>query len=239
MKKVKIIALVSAVATALLLFLFLSSLNQPVEIAKTSVLTAAADIPANTLITAEMVKVSELPPEAVVSGAITDVKTIQGKISQEEIYSGEQILNANLISAGESGSKTLAYAIKPGMRAITVPVDVTSGLANLITPGNHIDLIGEILTEKTVGGASQKKSYTLMILENITVLAVDDVLAQEGKVNRDPPTYATITLQVTSEQAMKLSMAQFEGQLRAILRSPLDEKIITPKTLTLDDILVY
>ena len=160
MKKVKIIALISAAATALFLFLFLSSLNHPVEIVKKSVLTAAANIPANTLITAEMVKVSELPAEAVISGAITDIKTIQGKISQEEIYSGEQILSAKLISAGESGSKTLAYAVKPGMRAITVPVDVTSGLANLITPGNHIDLIGQILTEKNCWRDYSKKNLT-------------------------------------------------------------------------------
>ena len=79
----------------------------------------------------------------------------------------------------------------------------------------------------------------MMILENISVLAVDNVLSQDGKLNSNPPTYTTITLQVTPDQAMKLNMAQFEGQLRAILRSPLDDKVINPKALTLDDILVY
>ena len=242
MKKVRILALVSAVATALLLFMFLNSLNRPTEAIKTTVFIAASNIPPDTPISAAMLKTAELPPEAVVLCAITDKSQVIGKVSKAEIFAGEQILSAELISAGKDESKTLAYAIEPGMRAITISVDETSGLAYMIAPGNHVDIIGEFVkttTSTTSEGtnSSGKISYTALVLENVTVLAVDNVLSEAGKVNDDKPAYTTLTLQVSPEQAMELSEAQFEGELRAVLRSPVDTKKTNQANKTLDDIL--
>lgn len=240
MKKVKALALVSAIAAAVLLFLFLSSLNRPAENATTSVVIAASDIPANTPITEAMVKTLELPQQAIAGGAITDKSQIIGKISKTEIFAGEQLLNAKLVSAGKSDGKTLAYAIEPGMRAITIAVDETSGVAYMISPENHVDIIAEFVktTAAADGSSSSSVSYTTMVLENITVLAVDNVFSKDGKANSDKPAYTTLTLQVTPSQAMELSAAQFEGQLRAILRSPVDNKETKQPSLTLDDVMV-
>lgn len=241
MKKVKLLAIVSAVATALLLFLFLSSLNQPTETATTGVLVAASDIPANTSITDAMIKETALPPQALVSGAITDKSQVVGKIANTVIYAGEQLLDAKLVSTGESSNKTLAYAIEPGMRAITIAVSETSGVAYMITPGNNVDIIGEFVSTTTSDandGSSGKVSYTTMLLENVTVLAVDNVFSQDGKTNSENPAYTTLTLQVTPKQAMVLSTAQFEGELKAILRSPVDNEMTNQPSLTLDDVMV-
>ena len=241
MKKVKLLALVSAVATALLLFFFLNSLNKPTDTVKIKVLTAAADIAADTPITAEMITFTDLPAEAVMLGALTDVSLVLGKITESKIYAGEQIISSKLISAGERGNNTLAYAIEPGMRAITIAVDVTAGLSYMITPGNHVDIIGEFLIADDTSADSSadngKLSYTVMVLEDITVLAVDNVLSEAGKVKSEAPAYTAITLQVTPQQAMKLSMAQFEGQLRTILRSPVDNEKTNQSSLTLKDVL--
>jgi len=241
-KKVKILALVSAAVTALLLFVFLNSLNRPAETLKTSVITAVSDIPANTRITASMISTTELPLEAVVVDAISDKSQVIGKISKAEIFSGEQLMNAKLVSAGGSGNKTLAYAINPGMRAISIAVDETSGLAYMITPGNHVDILGEFVstTTNTADGSnsSGKVSYTTLVLENVIVLAVDNVLSEDGKASSDKPIYTSLTLQVTPRQAMELSEAEFEGQLRAILRSPVDKEETGQSSLTLGDIMV-
>ncbi|MDF3005676.1 MAG: CpaB [Oscillospiraceae bacterium] len=245
MKKVKFLAFISAVATALLLYIFLNSLGRDKDADKLMVFTAALDIPANTPISAEMLTMTELPVEAVIAGAISDSTRAIGKVCESKIFTGEQLLSSKLISAGDSASKTLAYAIKPGYRAITIAVDVTTGLSNMIIPGNHVDLIGDFLiqnkpaTDTTVASTSADKiSYTTMVLENITVLAVDNVLSEDGKLGSETPEYATLTLQVTPNQAMELSMAQFEGQIRVILRSPLDEKKTNLPSITLDKIVI-
>lgn len=245
MKKVKLLAFISAVATALLLYIFLNSLGRGKEAENLMVFTAALDIPANLPITAEMLSMTELPVEAVVSGAVSDSTKVIGKVCESKIFTGEQILSSKLISAGDSASKTLAYAIKPGYRAITIAVDATTGLSNMIIPGNHVDLIGDFLIQnKSASGTADvstsgdKISYTTMVLENITVLAVDNVLSEDGKLGSETPEYTTLTLQVTPKQAMELSMAQFEGQIRVILRSPLDEKKTYLPSITLDKIII-
>lgn len=238
MKKVKILALVSAVVLAILLYIFLSALRNSSETETVTVLTAAADIPANIPITANMLQQTELPKEAVLSNAISVSSEVVGTVSRTEIYQGEQILSSKLVAVGEGDNETLAYTIEPGMRAITIAVDATSGLSNMIAPGNHVDIIGDFLTEKTdTNSKTQKQSYTVMVLENIEVLAVDNILSKDKQQDSETAAYQTITLQVTPEQAMKLSMAQFEGELRAILRSPLDETDNGLRSITLDDIL--
>ncbi len=239
MKKVRILAIISAAVTGLLLFVFLSSLNRPTYTETMTVFVAALNIQADTPITAAMIQMTELPLGAVVSGAITDQSKIIGKVSNAEIFAGEQIIGAKLVKTGESGNETLAYAIKPGMRAITIAVDETSGLAYMIAPGNRVDIIGEFLITESndTADSSAKVSHTTMILENINVLAVDNVLSKDGKISSDTPVYTTMTLEVTPKQAMELSEAQFEGQLRAILRSPIDTDETKQPSITLDDVM--
>ena len=240
MKKIRILALASALATALLLFVFLNSLSKPASEEKTSVLVAAKSIPADTALTPEMLKTVQLPPEAVVSGTMTNQSEAIGKISKAELYAGEQILSEKLVSTGEAGSETLAYAINPGMRAMSISVDETKGLAYMIVPGDRVDIIGEFLGKdpSAVENADDtiKISHTVMVLENITILAVDNVHDGKGKADSDKPAYTTLTLQVTPRQAMELAEAQFEGQLSAILRSPVDTEETNQSSVTLGDV---
>lgn len=234
MKKVKILAIVSAVITALLLFVYLSSLGKAEEPVKSSVVVAAKEIPADTVITSDMITQAELPAEAVLADAMTDPTLVVGRFSKGTIYPGEQMMKSKLVLAGERDSETLAYSIEPGMRAITIPVDQISGLSYMITPGNHVDILSYFLQNTD----TEKKSYTTMILENVTVLAVDDVLSESGKRNFENSQYSSLTLEVTPKQAMVLSMAAAEGRLSAILRSPIDENLTNLPSVTLENIMV-
>lgn len=252
MKKVKIIAFIVAAVLAVLLYVFLSTLGtEPEVVATKSVVTAIADIPKDTVITIDMVKVTEIPVSAVLGGAYTDTAAVIGKIAGTDIYANEQIITAKLMTVGEDDGETLAYVITPGMRAITVSVGEVSGVAFMIAPGDHVDLIGQYLiaepsdntadTVTTDTAADQTaeatKSYTVMLFENVKVLAVDNIYKGQGKVNTGAPAYTTLTLEVTPEQAMELSMAVYEGEIRAILRSKVDTDIADLPNITLDDIL--
>ncbi|MGD9567369.1 MAG: Flp pilus assembly protein CpaB [Sedimentibacter sp.] len=244
MKKVKILAFVTAVIAAVLLYNFLNSLGEKasVEVVKTGVLTASINIPPNTTITADMVEISEIPAEAAHKEAVLNEAAAVGKFSKYEITAGEQVLSTKLISPeGGGGDGTLAYEIKPGMRAISIGVGNLSGLVGMIKPRNTVDIIAQFQKpEKQPDGSEKIIDYTTMLAENITVLTVDDVLSQEGKTI-NPETglaYTSVTLQVSTTQAMELSMAEYKGQLRLILRSPLDNVIISPKTIKFDDIII-
>ncbi len=187
--------------------------------------------------TAEMVTTAELPAEYVIPGALSDPAAVLGKVSEGKILPGEQLFAAKLIVAGGSDSKTLSYAIQAGMRAVTIAVNQISGVSYLIAPGNHVDFIGQFVVEYKQAAETVKISYTVMILEDIKVLAVDNVLGKNGKLASESPAYTALTLEVTPAQAMDLSMAQFEGELKAVFRTPVDHGTTNQPTLTLDDIL--
>ena len=230
MKKVKILALLSAIVTALLLFVFLSSLINFGGTDTSKIVTAAQDIPANTLITQEMLETNDVPTDAVLPGAITKLSDVVGKALKSDIFVGEQIISAKIIVPGETSNGALSYAIEPGMRAITIGVDATAGVAGMLRPGDRIDLMGEYDVAGTV--------YTDLVAEYLNILAVDGVLSETGKTaDGSSVAYSTITLEVTPQQAMEISMAAYSGTLRAVLRSPLDEVVNSYKSITLINIL--
>lgn len=236
MKKVKIIALILAVITAVLLYNFLKTISEPVavEISKTEVIVAAVDISPNVTITQEMIKFSEIPDEAVHAQAVRDVNEVIGKVSSSDIMTGEQVLSSKLIIPGE-GNGTLAYKITPGMRAITIAVNNINGLSNMIIPDNMVDIIGQYELEVTNGTEKKNIDYTTMLLENVKVLAVDDNMTEQAK-NESEEMYVSLTVEVTPLQAMEVNMTETKGTLTAILRSPLDEGTTSLPALTIDKV---
>ncbi len=234
MKKIKILALISAVATAFLLLAFFSSLSKPNEAPKTGVLVAAKNIEANVPITQDMIILSELPSEVILAGTLSDANLVLGKVAKSVIIAGEQILQEKLVLAGESKETDLNYAVDPGMRAISIAVDAVSSLSFMITPGNHVDIIAQY---EMKSANDQPIQVAKVLAENLMVLAVDSVLAETGKSGLEDATYTTLTLQTTPDQALKLSFSENVGVLRAVLRSPLDETITKLPNVTIDQIL--
>jgi pilus assembly protein CpaB len=240
LKKIKILAFISALTTAVLLYIFLGSLSDLSKGKRVNVLTAANDISANTPITAEMLKYVSMPAESVVPRALSDSSLVVGKVSQEKIFMGEQILSTKLVATGEGSAKTLAYAIEPGKRAITISVNNTSGVGFMLAPGNNVDLLGYFATTGPTSNAASPNntaSVAVVLMENLKVLAVDNVIAKEGKTKSDQASYSSLTLQVTPEQALKLTMAQAEGEIKAVLRSPLDSASVKQQKITLGSVL--
>lgn len=239
MKKVKIIALISAVVFSVLLYRFLNTVSEPVvvEVIKSNVVVAAVDIAPNIPITADMIKVIELPEESAHKLAVKDINEVVGKVTSSIIIQDEQVLSSKLITPGE-GNGTLAYKIEEGMRAITVSVSNTTGLSNMIIPDNKVDIIGQYSVEADVPGEEDKKTvdYTIMLLENVKVLAVDNLMTEQDK-DASEKVYVSLTLEVTPLQAMEVSMSEYKGSLRAILRSPLDEGTTALPALIIDKVI--
>jgi len=239
MKKIKAIAVLSAVIVSVLLYFFLGSLSDAKNQFRKEVVVAAVNIPSNTEITEDMIAVDDLPEDAVLRDALTREDLAVGKATSSEIIAGEQILSEKLVTPGTVDSKTLAYLVKPDMRAITIWVDSVKGVAGMLKPQNKVDLIACFETDSSSGSGS--KIYTNLIAENLTVLAVDSVMSKDGKeinVDGQDSPYTTITLEVTPKQAMEISMSEFKGELRAVLRSPLDEKLCNSQSITLESVMI-
>lgn len=100
-----------------------------------SVLQAAHDIPANTVIREEDVKVVKVDRTAAATGAATSASQVVGLATNGNIVSGQQILMANLVTPG------LTNLLTNGKRAVALPVDRLSALGGLIRPDDYIDIV--------------------------------------------------------------------------------------------------
>lgn len=230
MKKVKILALVMAIVTAGLLFWYLNTIGNKVDdVETTKVVIAAEDIPENTEITSKMLITADVPVESILAETYDDSSLIVGMAARVDILAGEQIISSRLIEIGTSTGGTLAYSITPGMRAITIAVSEVTGQSSLIRPGDYVDIISEYMVSDDIPTET-------LLLQNILVLATDQALSESG-VTEGATEYTTITLEVTPEQALKLSISENNGIVRAILRSPLDKEGAVAEDVTISNIL--
>jgi pilus assembly protein CpaB len=139
--------------------------------------------------------------------------SFSGWVAREPFAPGEPIIEAKIVAPGDRGF--LAAVLRPGMRAISVPVTATSGIAGLIFPGDRVDIL--VTQTVTTPGANQeahKESET--ILHDIRVLAVDQQLASK---NGEPVLAHTATLEVTPKQSEIIALASDMGRLSLSLRS--------------------
>ncbi len=197
------------------------------------VLVASDYIPAGVFLGPNMVEKKPVPGSYVSPSAIRDLKEVDGLMTLVPISAGEQILS-NKFGVGE---ETLALALNPGYRAYTLAVDETSGVGNLVRPGNHVDILTKVETDK--------RSVTSFVFQNVQVLAVGQKLNWKSSPakntstdasNDDDAGYSTVTLAVTPEQAETLM--DLEGRpLRLVLRGPNDDEIVSVPSQSESDVL--
>ena len=150
------------------------------------------------------------------------------------------LLESHLAPVGTASG--LPGMIPLGMRGFTIHTpSVASGLAGLVHPGDRVDVLLTINSDKLneeTGGSS-----TVTMLRNIEVLAVDqeyDDLRSKtkqpaAKGHRSRKAIKSVTLLTTPKQALRLGLGQSNGTLQLALRNPRatedDDGPNTPVTL--------
>ncbi|MDQ3077595.1 MAG: Flp pilus assembly protein CpaB [Pseudomonadota bacterium] len=189
------------------------------------VLVARKALPVGTLIDAESLAYQAWPQELVQNAYYTegspdgDVAKMIGTVVRNPITAGQPITKGALVGPNDRGF--LAAALGPGMRAVTVPVSNTSGVAGFIFPGDRVDIV---LTQSVVGGGEgQPLKVSETFVRNLRVLATDqriDSKDAEGKT--EVKTFTTVTFEATPRIAEKVAVAQSVGTLSLSLRSIAD-----------------
>jgi len=189
------------------------------------VLVATRTLPVGTIIDAEAFRYQPWPqglvqPAYFIRGEQNaDPQTLIGTVVRNEITAGQPLTAGAVVRPGERGF--LAAALGPGMRAVTVGVSATSGVAGFVFPGDRVDLV---LTQEVEGGGDGPPlRVSETIVRNIRVLAVDQRLnARDESGNQVAQTVATVTFEATPKISEKIAVAQTIGQLSLSLRSLAD-----------------
>lgn len=188
---------------------------QKPEIGIRPVVVASVDLVVGTTLGVDQLQVRQWPEDLVPEGSFQEVKGLEGRVIQTNVTAGEAILVSKLAAEGSAGG--VPSLIPPGMRAMTVAVNVVSGVGGFILPNTRVDVL------VTVSASTQKEQTTTkMVLQNVTVLAVDQTYKKEDD---DPVTVKSVTLLVSPEEAEKLALASNEGKLQLTLRSTADSDL--------------
>jgi pilus assembly protein CpaB len=216
-----LLAAVLALGTGLLLFNYLSSVNNAasrVE-AKRAVLVAARAIPAQTVIASDMLGHAVQPASSVEPDAVdpSQMQAVVGTIALVAIPAGGTLTQSRI---ARPSAVSLTAKVKKGLRAVTIPIDHVKGVAGLINTGDRVDVIA------IQAGRADLPPMAHTILRGISVLAMGMTFQPptNGSPAPDAGNQTTATLEVTPQQANLLALADINTVLRLALRSP-DEPV--------------
>jgi len=220
-KLIFILALIFGLIAAYLVYSYLNHLTGSADNgAYTEVVVAAQDIPANTNITSAMVELKRFPNDYRTNKEIILLKEAVGKVSLIAITKGEVILDNQLIKPGDN-KEGLAYAVPQGYRAMSVPVDEVTGVAGMVKRGDRVDIVAVVSM-----GDNQPQPRSVVVLQNVAVLAVGTTLTPQA--DDKAVQVKTATLAVNLQDALRLKMAVQRGNISLLLRSPADQSATYP-----------
>jgi pilus assembly protein CpaB len=178
------------------------------------VLIAAETLPTGTFLKADYIKWVPFPEEAVSDAYFVretfEEGMLDGAVARASLAAGEPITQAKVVRPGERGF--LAAVLKPGTRAVSVPINATTGISGFVFPGDAVDL----LLTATIKQGQRERRVTETVLSDLRVLAVDQrTNDQEG----EPALAKTATLEVLPKQAEVIAVAMEIGRLSLALRS--------------------
>lgn len=159
------------------------------------VLTAALDLPAGTVLTADHVAWGSYSPDSVPSGAVARVEQVLGRTTTGPVRAGEPLTDARVVS----GSLLEGY---PGL--VGVPVRIAdAGVVSLLRVGDTVDV---------VAADPQGARDAATVARDVVVLALpragESTLASGG----------LIVLGVTEQTARFVAAAAVSGYLSVVLK---------------------
>jgi Flp pilus assembly protein CpaB len=140
------------------------------------VVVAKLTLPAQTVLTPDNAEVREVGSDAVQPNAATAMTDVQGKALTVPVAAGQQILTPFLSDPEQPDIKKLADLVPAGKRAMSVTFTELNTAGGLVTPGDHVDVIG-VFNRNTLG-----KDQSMLLLQDVLVLAV----AQSTSVDQLP-----------------------------------------------------
>jgi pilus assembly protein CpaB len=171
-------------------------------------------------------------------------RTAYGPESAESLYGrrlarplepGEALTPSAL---ADQRTEALSAQFEPGERALTIAVDDTNSHANLVRPGDRIDLLW--VTDLGDMGDRDGGPAARSLLEGVQVLATGKTLrpAQArgtSGLEEDAAlqAYTTLTLRVAPDAAARIALAERLGELLITLRAADDAEVGVTGALTM------
>ncbi|RUW95486.1 MAG: Flp pilus assembly protein CpaB [Mesorhizobium sp.] len=197
-----------------------------------TVVVAAVPLKFGDTLTDDKLREIAWPAGAVPAGAFKTTKEMLSgegvKQALQAIGTNEPVLATKITGPGQRA--TLSAVLGEGMKAVSIRVNDVLGVAGFVFPGDRVDIL---LTRTVRGDDGADKSFVDVLLQSMKVLAIDQV----ADVSKDSPTVVkSVTLEVSTKDAQKLTLAAGAGQLSLALRQAAASKGEATERVTLSDL---
>ncbi|MBZ9891747.1 Flp pilus assembly protein CpaB [Mesorhizobium sp. BR1-1-3] len=209
-----------------------NAMAQTNDVLRDTVVVATVALKFGDTLTSDKLREIAWPAGAIPTGAFKTTKeALAGDGSKQALQAigvNEPILATKITGPGQRA--TLSAVLGEGMKAVSIRVNDVLGVAGFVFPGDRVDVL---LTRTVRGDDGADKSFVDVLLQSMKVLAVDQV-ADESK---DSPTVVkSVTLEASTKDAQKLTLAAGAGQLSLALRQAAASKGETTERVTLSDL---
>ncbi|MGA2028146.1 MAG: Flp pilus assembly protein CpaB [Syntrophobacteraceae bacterium] len=232
-----VLALVVALTATVLIYNWMKhKSNEPSVVSKVvpedrgHIVLAGADLSWGTKISADMVKTAPIATDNAPAGSFANPAELVGRVLVAPVKQNEPIMESKL-APRDVTTGGVSAVVHEGMRAIAVGGDKVMGLAGFIQPGNYVDILVTVQDPQ-----NDKLHYTKTVLENIRVLATGTMFDNKGDSTKPAPV-DVFTVEVTPEDAERLSLAAVQGKLHFALRNVADRNMVYTLGSTVGDAL--
>lgn len=243
-----VLAVALAVLAAMLTTFYVTNYKRTVQRGEKNVpvFVAAQDIPAGTsaadALNGALLETQEIPRRSVVPGAISSPQEVEGKVSTDAIYAGEQITARRFRPAEEGGVRA---QLSGNMRAVQIAGNQNQILAGTLRSGDHVDVLVSLKystkdirpADEAPAATDMERIATRVVLRDLLVLkAPGGSLAAERAVAPIGDGYS-VQLAVTDGQAQKLFFVTTNAAWALQLRPVTDAEDSPESVETLESVL--
>ncbi|QSH42498.1 Flp pilus assembly protein CpaB [Lentisphaerota bacterium ZTH] len=112
----------------------------------------------------------------------------------------------------------LNAVIKPGFRAISIAVDATSSVTNLVQPEDRVDIVGTFRFPE-MRGDKALDTVTMTILQNVRIIATGSSWSKNRQAAGSGRGYSTVTIELLPKEVEMIIFASQKGRLSLSLRN--------------------
>jgi pilus assembly protein CpaB len=209
-KQKNMILMVVAVGCGLVAAFLTTQINAKPKVEMVEVVVAAKDLPVGTMLTradlAKLVNKKKIPKDALPPQFVSDEAELFDKRLTRAVLKDEVFNPGSLTKGG-------VVTLPEGYDMVSLQMSAANAAGGFVGPGSKVDVLA--------GLRMQDKLETFPLLVDMLVLAVNQHVDYNATKSGSFPDINMVSLAVTQEQALLLTLAKQRGcQLELLLRHP-------------------
>lgn len=172
-----------------------------------------------------------MPSQGYPQGGYQNIGDVTGSVALVELNPGDPVLEAMVQISASTETQTAAsatgkssLAVPDGKRALSVPIDLVSGIGYAVRPGDYVDVLST-MDIKESGSDNTQITITSLAAQDVLVLSIGDNAIITGKEDTKIAESKYYTLAVSVPQALAVTLGSEKGSLRLLLRNPVNKEI--------------